>query len=278
MGVDKKKRTILVFGGGSTLGADVVARFSDGGWRVVTLDYYDASVECGGVNGCALPAADVMSLALPAGAPARTQARVAAGCVASALGEGGRVDVVLNATLGFTAAGLGDGDALFDAWEYMQRTSVESSLVAATLAARFLAPEGMLALLGSVAALANTRAPRLLGFGCAKAAVHHMVHLLAVSDDLPEGASVVGLVPEVLDTPLHRSMNSGHTDANWTPCDVVARKLFDWAETPARRPPNGALVAINTTQPDDEALEDNAEPEHRFRLIEEASFVQSAQL
>eukprot|EP00171_Calliarthron_tuberculosum_P019643 IDg19643t1 len=171
MGAGGEKQTILVFGGGSTLGADVVARFSDGGWRVVTLDYYDASVECGGVNGCVLPAEDVMSLALPAGAPSRTQARVAAGCVASALGENGRVDIVLNATLGFTAAGLGDGDALFDAWEYMQRTSVESSLVAATLAARFLAPDGMLALLGSVAALANTRAPRLLGFGCAKAAV-----------------------------------------------------------------------------------------------------------
>lgn len=277
MASDESKRTILVFGGGSTLGTDVVARFSMGGWRVVTLDYYDASVECGGVNGCLIPSADTMNLALPAGAPARTQARVATRCLEGALGTDVRVDVVLNATLGYTAGGVGDADALFDAWEYMQRTSVESSLVAAHLATRFLAPNGLLALVGSVAALANTRAPRLLGFGCAKAAVHQMVHLLAASDELPEEASVVALVPEVLDTPLHRSMNNGQSDGNWTPCDVVARKLFEWAETPALRPPNGALVAINTSVRD-ERVEHDTQPEHRFRLIEEASFVQSAQL
>lgn len=266
-------RTILVFGGGSTLGTEVVTRFFADGWRVVTLDYYDASVECGGVNGCEIPLDDdnelPISLALPAGAPARTQASVALNCVRSVM-QKGKVDVILNATLGYTV----DGGNVFDAWEYMQKTSVESSLIAYTLAKEFLAEDGMLALLGSVAGLSITRASGLLGFACAKAATHQMVHQLAISDDIPKGASIVGLVPEVLDTPLHRSMNNDTAGENWTPCNVVAQKLLAWAESRESRPPSGALVSINTSMP----LNDDEGKQHRFRLIEETSFVQPAQL
>lgn len=264
------RSTILVFGGGSTLGTEVVNRFSMGGWRVVTLDYYDASVECGGVNGCALPEPDTnapVSLALPAGAPARTQASVATRCVESAL-CGTNVDFVVNATLGYAP----DGDNVFDAWEYMQRTSVESSLIAVALARRFLSNKGMLALLGSVAALPTTKAPALMGFACAKAAVHQMVHQLAMSQYHQH--STVALVPEVLDTPLHRAMNGGQSDINWTPCEVVASKLLAWAEDIDARPPSGSLVSISTTNNDDV----NMKAQHRFRIIEEASFVRSAQL
>lgn len=165
------QRSVLVVGGGSVLGVETADQFSADGWRVVTLDHFDSSMECGGTDGCALPeyGPTQLSLAMPAGAPARTQARVAANCLRSACS--GPFDVVLNATLGFSVAGLQDDD-LFDSAEYMHSTSVNSSLVTARLAAEFLKPGGLLALVGSVAALPTTRAPRLLGFGMAKAAVH----------------------------------------------------------------------------------------------------------
>lgn len=144
---------------------------------------------------------------------------------------------------------------MFDAWEYMQRTQVESSLVKATLAAKYLATSGMLALMGSVAAIATTRAPRLLGYACAKAAVHQPVHQLAAGLCKDKNAHVLRLVPEVLDTPVHRAMsgdNSGTCEVNWTPCDAVAEKLLVWAERGEERPKSGSLVSVTTQVHDDD--------------------------
>lgn len=274
------KQSILVFGGGSSLGKEVVAQFSDANWRVFTLDYYDASIECGGVNGCALPRDSTIpiSLALPAGAPARVQADIASKCLSSSCAD--KFDVVLNATLGFTAAGLKE-DNLFETMEYMYRTSVESSLVTARLASSFMAEGGMLSLIGSVAALPGTIAPKMLGFGAAKASVHQIVRLLAgsVGTDLPANSSVVAIVPEVLDTPLHRSMNNGETGENWTPCEVVASKLLDWAQNVDSRPPNASLISVSTSKgaavgAPPESTED--EMHHMFRLIQDSSYVQRA--
>lgn len=271
------KKSILIFGGGSTLGKDVVTYFSNADWRVYTLDFYDASVECGGVNGCSLPlhSHEPVSLALPAAAPARVQADIASKCLTSSCAE--HFDVVLNATLGFTAAGLND-DNLFETMDYMYRTSVESSLVTARLASKFMRDNGLLILIGSVAALPATNAPNMLGFGAAKASVHQIVHLLSASvgTDLPSESSVVAIVPEVLDTPLHRSMNDGHSAENWTPCDVVASKMLEWAQDVDRRPPNGALISIATSGNDTDSIPKTSESKakHMFRLIQDSTFVQ----
>lgn len=266
--------SILVFGGGSTLGKEVVSQFISANWRAYTLDFYDASVECGGVNGCALPttAHVPISLALPAFAPARIQVDIATKCLQSACAD--RFDVVLNATLGFTAGGICDDD-LFESSEYMYRTSVESSLVTARLASTFMAENGLLTLLGSVAALPATNAPGMLGYGMAKASVHQMVRLLggAVGTDLPKGSAVVALVPEVLDTPLHRSMNGGEVGENWTPCDVVASKLLHWAKDKESRPPNASLISVATHRA--KGMEGHKDV---FRLIHDSSFVQGGTL
>lgn len=284
------QKSILVFGGGSTLGTQVVQRFTAAAaWKVVTLDFYDASVECGGVNGCAIPDTSPsapISLALPAGAPAATQVDIARKCLRSSCVDS--FDVILNATLGFSPASLRDA-SLFDSCRYMYTTSVESSLVTASLAADFLKPgkDGakLLVLVGSVAALPGTKSKSLLGFGAAKASVHQIVRLLSgtVGDDLPTGTKVLAVVPEVLDTPLHRSMNDGEPEQNWTPCDVVADKLFDWAGDMDKAPPNGALVSVSTSTSTTNETTDASNPviphtSHIFRIIQDSSFVQPTPL
>lgn len=279
--VKPTNKSILVFGGGSTLGKEFVAHFTGANWRVYTLDFYDASIECGGVNGCALPTdtQEPISLALPAGAPPRTQVDIATKCLAASCAD--KFDVVLNATLGFTAAGLQD-DNLFETMEYMYRTSVESSLVTARLASTFMKEGGLLSLIGSVAALPGTVAPKMLGFGAAKASIHQMVRLLAgsVGSDLPPSSAVVAIVPEVLDTPLHRSMNGGESGENWTPCDVVASKLLIWAQDSESRPPNGALISVATSKgsPSPSETSTAEDVSHMFRLIQDSSYVQKAAL
>lgn len=278
----KKKKSALVFGGGSTLGKEVSDKFIDADWKVYTLDFYDASIECGGVNGCALPIYSnvPVGLALPVGAPARTQVEIAEKCLQSSCAE--KFDFVLNATLGFTPAGLNDNN-IFETTEYMYRTSVESSLVTAKLASSFMAEGGLLSLIGSVAALPVTDASRMLGFGAAKASVHQMVRMLAssVGTDLPKNSSVVAIVPEVLDTPLHRSMNDGESRENWTPCEVVAEKLLEWAQNSQSRPPNSSLISVSTSKgasAQNGSHSSEVDSEHIFRLIQDSSYLQKAAL
>jgi dihydropteridine reductase len=256
-----------VLGGASALGLEIARLFCAEGWRVVSLDYYDASVAACGVNGCALPEdpAAKVSLALPSGAPPGMQMRVAEECLRKA----GVVEaaVCVNATLGYATGSVGSDD-LFDTIDYAYHTSVQSSVMCAKLAHGFLAPGGLLAMLGSKAALSPQ--PAMLSFSMGKAAVHQMVRslALAVGGELPAGATVLALVPEVLDTPLHREMNGGRAASTWTPCDAVASKLLQWATRPETRPPNASFVSVSTSA--DEA----AASKHQFRLIDvPATFV-----
>lgn len=263
---------ILVLGGASALGREIGRRFSASGWRVVSLDFYDSSVPACGVNGCALPSDPraPVSLALPSGAPVTMQMRVAEDCLQKAGVE--EVAVCVNATLGYVTGGIGD-EALFEKLEYMSHTSLESSLMCARLAHNFLAPEGLLAMLGSKAAL--TPQPAMLGFSMCKAAVHQLVRSLAltVGNELPEGCTVLALVPEVLDTPLHREMNKGQSASNWTPCDAVAQKLLQWATIADSRPPNASFISISTSS------DKQQDSKHQFRLIDSPpAFVQRTTL
>lgn len=250
--------------------------FSAAGWRVVSLDFYDSSVAACGVNGCALPSdpRSPVQVALPSGASPRMQVRVAMECLKKAGVAAGGAAVVVNATLGYATGGISDDD-LFDTLDYVYHTSVESSLVCGRLASEFLATGGMVAMLGSVAALSAQ--PKALNFSLCKAAVHQMVKSLAltVGDELAEKSAVLALVPEVLDTPLHRSMNQGVSAGHWTPCDAVASKLLEWASESAKRPPNASLVSISSSLEDKKPA---AEKQHQFRLIDNPSFVQSTPL
>jgi len=314
---------VLVFGGATALGAQAVTRFAAGGWDVVSLDFYDSSVECGpgtplhtlppviGLGGtpggggsggaatatavpssatamaaaaavaeaadptsCRIRAAgEPLALALPVGAPPRSQVRIAtASLMAAGYGgpDGHRFDAVLNATTGFAVGGIQSED-VFEAVDFMVSSSLHSSVVTARLATAFLCPGGMLTFTGSVAALSPQ--PKLLAFAVGHAAVHQLVRSLAASvgADLPADAVVVGVVPEVLDTAMHRQLNRGRPDDNWTSCDVVAEKLFAWASGTAGRPPNGALVSVTST------VVEAGRQEHAFRLINTPSYVQTAE-
>ncbi|KAK1865254.1 hypothetical protein I4F81_007788 [Pyropia yezoensis] len=161
---------------------------------------------------------------------------------------------------------------VFESVDFMVSSSLHSSVVTARLATAFLRPGGMLTFTGSVAALSPQ--PKLLAFAVGHAAVHQLVRSLAaaVGVDLPDGVTVVGVVPEVLDTAMHRQLNRGRADDNWTSCNVVAEKLFAWAEGGGgTRPPNGALVSVTST------MVAEGQQEHAFRLINTPSYVQTAE-
>lgn len=103
----------------------------------------------------------------------------------------------------------------------MWRQSVWSSLISASLAAQHLKEGGLLTLTGAKAALEET--PSMIGYGMAKAAVHHLTKSLAGKNGgLPEGAIAVAILPVTLDTPMNRKWMPKADFASWTPLEFVA--------------------------------------------------------
>jgi len=108
----------------------------------------------------------------------------------------------------------------------MLAVCLEPALVAAHVATKHLSPGGLLALIGSEAALHAT--PGMLAYGLAKAATHQLVRSVA---PLPEGARCVGLLPRTLDTPNNRKwMAEGADTSSWTPLSAVTGALAALAD------------------------------------------------
>lgn len=109
----------------------------------------------------------------------------------------------------------------------------------------------------------------MIPYGCTKAAVHSLVkHLTAEGSGMPQGgmdmtftifllhysnigsqqilATVVGLLPVMLDTASNRQTMPDADFTTWTPPAYVAELMIEWAS--ADRPQNGALVALKTSK------------------------------
>jgi len=251
------QRVAFAFGGGSELGIAFTKEFKDANYEVCSVDVFDS------------PTCD-HSLCLPPGAPPRAQLNFATKMISDSFSAERPFDIMFNCTIGYSLDTIGE-DTIFDSVEYMMRTNVDTTLVTARLASRYLKPGGLLVFLGSVAAFSSTKQ---VGYSSAKAALHQIVRSLALSvgDELPEGVRVFGIVPEVLDVSLHRNINGGKAESNWTPPEIVTSKLLSWSEGKSSPPENGSLVAV--TSEEIQISEGQTARQHLFRLIETPSFIQ----
>lgn len=103
----------------------------------------------------------------------------------------------------------------------MLKQSVWSSVIASSIASKYLKPGGILVLTGAKAALGPT--PGMIGYGLAKAAVHHLTKSLADENGgLPTGAYVFSILPVTLDTPMNRKWMPKADTSTWTPLEFVA--------------------------------------------------------
>lgn len=128
----------------------------------------------------------------------------------------------------------------------MVQQSVWSSVIAAKLAAKHLNDGGLLALTGAKAAADSGGTPGMIGYGLAKAAVHHLTQSLAApGSGLPNGASVFAILPITLDTPMNRKWMPKADTSTWTPLEFVAELFHKWA-TDVDRPQSGSLVKLIT--------------------------------
>eukprot|EP00047_Mylnosiga_fluctuans_P019770 m.85887 g.85887 ORF g.85887 m.85887 type:complete len:234 (-) comp8257_c0_seq4:1766-2467(-) len=219
---------VLVYGGSGALGAACVKHFRAKNWAVTAID---------------ARANDEASQNIVV-APSATWTSQYSEIVAQLSKTSPSFDAIV-----CVAGGWAGGNAASDlvaAAELMSAQSIATSTISAQLAGKFLASKGLLVLTGSAAALSPT--PGMMGYGLAKAAVHHLVRSLGAPEaGLPQDAAAVGILPITLDTPSNRQYMGGDT-SSWTPLDYVAGLLHEWAASPGSRPASGSLVVLKTAQ------------------------------
>ncbi|XP_030763176.1 dihydropteridine reductase-like [Sitophilus oryzae] len=128
--------------------------------------------------------------------------------------------------------------------EMMWKQSVCSSVIAASLASKYLKEGGVLQLTGANAALQGT--PGMIGYGLAKAAVHHLTRSLSKKDSgLPGDSNVVAILPITLDTPMNRKWMPDADFSTWTPLEFIAELFVKWIKKQDRLT-SGSLVQLTT--------------------------------
>lgn len=145
------------------------------------------------------------------------------------------------------AGGWAGGNAskdLANSSDLMWKQSVWTSTISAAVGAQFLKTGGFLALTGANAALEGS--PGMIGYGLAKAAVHHLTKSLAGKDSgLPEDSLVVAILPVTLDTPMNRKWMAKADFTTWTPLEFIAETFLKWTNG-EERPQNGSLIQLVT--------------------------------
>lgn len=219
---------VLVYGGRGALGATCVAHFKANKFWVGSIDLADNSEAH-------------LSIVVNKDESFVQQETTIICAVQTALNEE-KLDGVFCVAGGW-AGGNAKKDLAKNA-ELMWKQSVCSSLLTVSLASRFLKEGAILQLTGAKAALEPT--PGMIGYGVAKAAVHHLTKSLADKNSgLPANSTVVAILPITLDTPMNRKWMPDADYTSWTPLEFVAELFLKWSKG-EEMPSTGSLLQLVT--------------------------------
>lgn len=215
----------FVLGGSGQLGSGVVDRFVALGWSCISADFR------------ASPTA-TQSIVFPSGTSTSDQYKLIKASLAS------HVDAVVCAAGGFEMESIGSPD-VFAHLDKLVDFNMKSALLASHIASQHLNKDGILVLTGAKAALSPTA--WAIAYGMTKAATHNLVQSLAVeTKDLPEGTTVLAILPITIDTATNRRDMPGADTSTWTPIPVIGDKIATWASEKSSRPKTGSMIQIAT--------------------------------
>ncbi|XP_064484261.1 dihydropteridine reductase-like [Ornithodoros turicata] len=220
---------VLVYGGKGALGSVIVAHFRRNNWWVGSVDQIPNEE------------ADANILVQKCDSWKEQHDAVLQSVATSLKDE--KVDALICVAGGW-AGGNAASDDFITNCDSMWKSSVWTSTVAASLATKHLKQGGLLTLTGAKAALEET--PGMIGYGMAKAAVHHLVKSLgSPKSGLPKDSAVVAILPVTLDTPMNRKFMPKSDFSTWTPLEFVAELFYKWTTGP-ERPTSGSLLKLVT--------------------------------
>jgi dihydropteridine reductase len=149
-----------------------------------------------------------------------------------------KLDAVICVAGGWAGGNAASADLIKNS-DAMWKQSVWSSVIAASLATKFLKEGGILSLPGAKPALGPTPGnifilftkkllypysiTGMVGYGMAKAAVHQLTKSLSGENSgMPANSLVVATLPITLDTPMNRQFMAKADTSSWTPLEFVA--------------------------------------------------------
>ncbi|KAJ2687832.1 hypothetical protein IWW39_002646 [Coemansia spiralis] len=219
---------VIIYGGSGALGSVAVRLFKQRMYQVINIDLSsNASAD--------------HSIAVPSNFETLSEQSTYISDKVSGILNNNKVDAIVCVAGGWQGGNAASKDFIGSADKSIKQ-SVNTSLIAASLAARYLSPTGLLVLAGAAPALKGT--PGMIGYGMAKAAVHHLVTSLAMPGSGVDGR-VVGILPVTLDTKENRSAMPNADFTTWTPLETVVERIFTWLSTPAECE-SGKLYSIIT--------------------------------
>lgn len=220
----------LVYGGKGALGSVVVAHFKTAGWWVASADLL------------ANEQADANILVQTENEWIDQASSLSNGIQDVLSGE--KLDAVLCVAGGW-AGGNAESKDFIKNCEITWKQSVWTSTIAAQIASNHLKEGGLLVLTGAKAAI-DGGTPGMIGYGMAKAAVHHLIKSLSLpKSGLAKSTVAVGVLPVTLDTPMNRKWMPKADFGTWTPLDFLAELLLKWSKG-TERPESGNLIQLIT--------------------------------
>jgi len=226
------KKTVVVYGGCGSLGKILISEFKKQEWKVLSIDLREnkeadanflISSELSFIEQSGLAKIEVKKFMADMGVE--------------------KVNAIVCVAGGWKGGSL-KSKALMKNCDLMWNVSVQTSLISSQLAALYMETGGTLILPGAHAAFTPT--PRMIGYGIAKAAIHHLVKSCAApKSGMPKDSATIGMMPIILDTPYNREMMTNADYSTWTPLPELSKKIIDWCNN-IERPASGSLIKIET--------------------------------
>ncbi|EDO42784.1 predicted protein [Nematostella vectensis] len=220
---------VLIYGGKGALGATCVSYFKAREWWVASVDLFPNEEAHANVIVDPAKSWDEQNN--------EVQKKV------DELLDGNKLNAIICVAGGWAGGTAKSKDVVKNA-DLMFKQSVWTSLIAASIAAKHLMNNGLLALTGAQPSLSGT--PGMLGYGMAKAAVHQLTVGLGMDGNtLPPDSTALAILPNTLDTPMNRKFMPEADQSQWTPLEYVAKLMFDWSGG-SDRPASGSLCKLIT--------------------------------
>ncbi|VDK48869.1 unnamed protein product [Anisakis simplex] len=222
---------VIVYGGRGALGSSIIKYFKNKGYWIANIDMYENEE----AN---------MNVTVPKDLSWKQQEDHIIGSLKPVLSNQS-IDALLCVAGGW-AGGDVSNEALINSCDAMLQQSLYPSVISARLAHLFLKNNALLQFTGAKAALNGT--PTMLGYGLAKASIHHLVKSLSVQQSPLHKMNIccVALLPDILDTPSNRKFIKNADFTTWTSLEYISELLHEWTVNQECRPKNGSLVVLNT--------------------------------
>jgi len=223
----------LIVGGSGALGRSFVHALNTAGYKAINIDLKNN-------------ADAYRNILVNPDKTMKSQIKDIVSNISSELGGSASLSSVFCTAGGWKAGSIRDDDFL-ESLSYMHTINVETAAVACHIASKYVTRGGLVMLTGASVALQPT--PSTLAYGISKTSTHFMVESVAKDPYFVQNKiSVLGVLPQVIDTTANRERLSAEDSNEWTKPEEISQKCVAWVSDTSNRPKTGSLLNVRSSR------------------------------